>query len=75
MASNNYLPADPGNVLIALGAVVALFAALYWWKVARSIDTSGQAVTGPDKRSLGHASLLTAIALALAAGGYLAGLL
>lgn len=58
-----------------MGAVMALFAALYWWKVARSIDTSGQAVTGPDKRSLGHAALLTAVALALAAIGYLVALL
>lgn len=66
---------DPAGVLVALGAVVALFAALYWWKVARSIDTSGQVVSGPDKRSLGHAALLTAVALALAAIGYLVALL
>lgn len=71
MASNY----SGSSVLVALGAISALFAALYWWKVARSIDTSGLVVTGPDKRSLGHAALLTAAALVLGAGGYLLGLL
>lgn len=64
---------DPASVLVGLGALCGLGAALYWSKVARSVDTSGQVVKGPDKRDLRTAASLTSIALALASFGYLFG--
>ena len=66
-------PGDLMHLLFALGALAALVAARYWLKVVSSIDTSGQAVRGPDLRALGTAAALTAFALALPAVGYLYG--
>lgn len=66
---------DPARVLVGLGALVGLLAANEWRKVWRSVDTSGEVVTGPDKWGLKEAALWTAIALFLACGGYLFGIL
>ena len=64
---------DPTSVLIGLGALSGLVAALCWLIVRRSIDTSGEVAKGPDKRALGAAATFTAMALALASLGYLLG--
>ena len=64
---------DPASALVGLGALCGLSAALYWSKVARSVVTSGEVVKGPDKRALGTAAALTALAFALASFGYLLG--
>lgn len=60
--------ADPALILIGLGAVVGLFAALCWWRVWRSVSKTGAA---SDSASLEYAALATSIALALACTGYL----
>jgi hypothetical protein len=67
------LIANPAMVLVSLGAIVGLAAASYWAKVARSVDTSGETVKGPDKRDMASAAALSAIALFLACGGFLLG--
>lgn len=67
------LIARPAMVLVSLGAVVGLGAASYWAKVARSVDTGGQTVKGPDKRHLATAAALSALALFLTCGGFLLG--
>lgn len=67
------LIAHPAMALVSLGAVIGLFAASYWAKVARSVDTGGEVVKGPDKRDLGTAAALSAIALFLTCGGFLLG--
>ena len=72
MVSDNPL-SDPASVLIGLGALCGLIAAAQWAKVARSIDESGEVVTGPDKRALGTAAAFTALAVGLASAGYLLG--
>ena len=54
------------SLLLVLAAVCGLIAAGAWFKVARSIDTSGDVVTGPDKRALGHAAFATSLAIGLA---------
>lgn len=62
--------ADPASVLIGLGALVALVAAVLWYRVFRALDREPSRVPG---RVLGGAALLTSIAFALAAAGYLLG--
>ncbi|MBY8335894.1 hypothetical protein KYN89_02415 [Alteriqipengyuania sp. NZ-12B] len=64
---------DPASVLVGLGALVGLFAGFAWHKVWRSIDTSGEAVTGPDKRGLKDAAFLSMGAFTLTSAGYLFG--
>ena len=64
---------DPASVLVGLGALVGLFAALYWSRVARSVDPRGEVVKGPDLRSLASAVALTSVGLMLACAGYLLG--
>lgn len=64
---------DPASILIGLGAVCGLFAAGWWAKVAKSIDTSGASVKGPDLRRLGEAAAITALCIGLASFGYLLG--
>lgn len=67
------LIAHPAMALVSLGAIVGLGAASYWAKVARSVDSSGQVVSGPDKGDLGTAAALSAIALFFTCGGSLLG--
>lgn len=69
------LLADPGAVLVGLGALAGLFAARGWFKVFRSVNTAGQVVAGPSKSELKEAALLSSIALGLASAGYLVGAL
>lgn len=57
--------------LAILAALAALFAAGAWWRVVRSVDASGETVTGPNKRHLRDASFLLVLALALAAASVL----
>lgn len=64
---------DPASVLVGLGAICGLLAALYWHKVFLSVDTSGMEVRGPDKRYLASAAMLTSVALGLGCFGYLLG--
>lgn len=64
---------DPASVLLGLGAVAGLIAATYWLRVFRSVDTSGQVVTGPRNSDLKSAALFTAAALFLSCGGFLLG--
>lgn len=64
---------DPANALVGLGALCALVAARYWWRVSFSVDTSGEVVKGPNKPDLSSAAFLTAITLALVSFGYLLG--
>lgn len=61
---------DPASVLIGLGALVALAASIYWYRVFRALDRNPSRLPG---RTLGGAALLTAIVLALVAAGYLLG--
>lgn len=64
---------DPATVLLGFAALCGLLAAWYWWRVSSSVDTSGDVVRGPDKRSLSTAAFLTSLTLALASAGYLLG--
>lgn len=57
--------------LTFLAALSALVAAWCWYKVAISVDTSGQVVKGPDKRSLAGAATATVFALVLASAAAL----
>lgn len=60
-------------VLVSIGALIGLAAATYWSKVARSVDTGGEVVKGPNKRDLATAAALSALALFFACGGFLLG--
>ena len=60
-------------MLIELGALCGIAAAIYWVRVARSVDTRGESVKGPNPRDLAAAAGLSALALFLACGGYLLG--
>lgn len=71
--SEGGLIANPAMVIVSLGAIVGLFAAQRWHKVAQSVDTSRQEVKGPDKWALKDASILTALALFVICGGFLLG--
>lgn len=64
---------NPATVIVSLGALCGLWAAIYWGRVARSIDTSGEVVKAPDYRDLGAAAWLSALALFLVCGGFLFG--
>lgn len=61
---------DPASVLIGLGALVAIAAAVYWFRVFSALDRNPSRLPG---RTLGGAALLTSIVLALVAAGYLLG--
>lgn len=66
--------ADPASVLIGLGALCALLAAVQWWRVGDLVAAATVGGSGARARSLlTNAATLTAIALALAASGYLFG--
>lgn len=67
------LIANPAIVIVSLGAILGLLAARGWSKVARSVDTAGQTVRGPDKREVKSASLWTSAALFMICGGFLLG--
>ncbi|MBM0169677.1 hypothetical protein [Altererythrobacter sp. C41] len=67
------LVANPAIVLVSLGAIAGLLAASYWLKVARSVDTSGDVIKGPDVRDLSVAAILTGVCLFLMCGGFLFG--
>lgn len=70
---DNFPLTDPASALLGLGALCGLIAAHYWYKVFRSVDTSGHAITGPNREYLASAAMFTAFALALACFGYLLG--
>lgn len=61
------------SLLAFMAAISGLVAAWCWYKVAVSIDTSGQVVKGPDKRHLGSAAVASTIALVLASCAALVG--
>lgn len=63
---------DPAGALIGFAALIALLAASYWVKVARSIDDGKP--SGPDVRSLGTAAVLTAAVMFLGGLGYIVSL-
>lgn len=64
---------DPASVLIGLGAVVALFAAIYWISFAKVSALVAEPTGWKARRNLGFAATMTGVALALVAGGYLFG--
>jgi hypothetical protein len=64
---------DLYSLLVSVAAFCGVVAAFYWFKVSSSVDTSGEVVSGPDKRALGMAATMTGFALALASIGYLLG--
>lgn len=72
-ASAGSLLSNPSMVIVSLGAIAGLIAASCWLKAARSVDTSGMTVTGPDRRALKGAANWTAIALFVVCGGFLLG--
>lgn len=67
------LLSNPAMTIVSIGAIAAHIAAARWLKVGRSIDTSSHVVRGPDKWILKDAAIWTAIALYIAAAGFLLG--
>lgn len=64
---------DPASVLVGLGAFAGLVAAWCWWRVAASVDTGGERVTGPSPVWVSYAATVSAFALGAASFGYLLG--
>lgn len=65
---------DPASVLVGLGAICALFAAVQWWRAGDLIAAATAGGSGARARALfTNAATLTSIAMALAASGYLFG--
>lgn len=65
---------DPSAILLGLAALAGLLAARSWFKVFASVNTGGEVVTGPSKRDLKDAAMLSAVAIGLASVGYLLGI-
>ena len=61
---------DPASVMIGLGALAGLVAALVWFEVTRRLDAKPDTV---PNEWLGRAAVTTALALGLASAGYLLG--